>query len=62
MSTTSTTKSYRAYDTATGWRGPIRSRWLDAHNDAGAHNAGCRSQGGRGHARVIARDPEKGFV
>lgn len=53
----STTKSYRAYDETTGWRGPIRATVAEATRDGDAHDEGCRAQGGYGSAQVIGRDP-----
>ena len=56
--TTTTTTTYRAYDTVTEWAGPARTTADRAARDARAHDDGCRAQGGYGSAIVITADPD----
>lgn len=50
--------SFRAYDTVTEWRGPIRADRETASKDALQHNRDLRTAGGFGSAAVIMPDPE----
>ena len=49
---------FRAYDTVTEWRGPVRDNPEAARGDARHHNRGLRAVGGFGSALVIQPDPE----
>lgn len=49
----STVYLFRAYDTTTDWRGPVRDTAAEANADANAHDADLRAAGGYGSALVV---------